>query len=68
MLIISCTVEYFWLGTYRIAIPSFSFCLLVTYYCSLYSERKADRAILALLRKQLTSIVKKELAKMGKCA
>lgn len=64
MLIVTCAVEYFLLGTYCIVIPSFFISLLVTYYSSLYSERKADRAILALLRKQLTSLVKKELAKM----
>ena len=64
MLIITCAVEYFFLGTYCIVIPSFFISLLVTYYSSLYSERKADGAILALLRKQLTSLVKKELAKM----
>lgn len=62
ILIIACLIEYFTLGTYLTAIPFFFISLLVFYNCALYSESLADKAILALIRKQLTTLVNKELS------
>lgn len=63
ILIIACLTEYFTLATYLAIIPSIFISLFVIYNCTLYSERQIDKAILDILKKELTTIVKKELAK-----
>ena len=66
ILIIACLTEYFTLATYLAIIPSIFISLFVIYNCTLYSERQIDKAILDILKKELTTIVKKELAKRNK--
>lgn len=63
ILFIACIAEYYTLGTYLAIIPSIFISLVVIYICSQYSERHNDKAILAMLKKQLTTLINRELSK-----
>lgn len=62
VLIIGCMAEYFTLGTYLAVIPSIFISLFVIYNCTLYSERRKDKALLAMLKNHLTTLVNREIA------